>query len=146
MERRRFLQKSLWWVFAAIGFLVIISASVLVWIFILSEDRETVEKSIAFLPLKYLIDDQSKQLQAYRVRDAITGHLSEIDCLKVRPTQSVDRFRDTNKSTQVIGEELAVSYLIRGIFFVDENQPKLSLQLINARDDEQMFHVGSNRM
>ncbi len=40
---------------------------------------------------------------------------------------------------QVVGEELGVSYLVEVSFLLTDNQVKLIIQLINAKDDNHMF-------
>lgn len=103
------------------------------------------EKSIAVLPLDYLSEDANKEYLANGVMDAITGHLSTIDGLRVMPRTSVEQYRETTKTSQEIGKELDVSYLVEGSFQMVGNQVKLIIQLIIAERDDHLFFSEYNR-
>lgn len=97
-----------------------------------SNNRRDLEKSIAVLPLEYLSEDTNKSYLANGVLDAITGHLSLIEGLRVMPRTSVEQYRENRKSAKEKGEELNVSYLIEGSFLMIEDQVKLTIQLVVA--------------
>jgi len=102
-------------------------------------DSQVMDKSIAVLPLDYLSEDQNKQYLADGVMDAITGNLSKIKGLRVTPRTSVEQYRGTTKTASIIGEELNVSYLIEGSFLMVDNQVKLIIQLVVAKDEDHIF-------
>lgn len=97
-------------------------------------------KSIAVLPPDYLGEDQEKQYLANGVMVAITGHLSKIKDLRVTPSTTVEQYRKTTKTASVIGKELDVEYLVKISFSMTENQVVLIIQLINAKDEDQVFY------
>ena len=97
------------------------------------------EKSIAVLPLVYLSEDPNKEYLANGVLDAITGHLSLIEGLRVMPRTSVEKYRENKKSAKEIGEELDVSYLIEGSFQMVGDQVKLIIQLVDAAEGDHVF-------
>jgi TolB-like protein len=97
-----------------------------------SFDISKLEKSVAVLPLNYLSEDPNKQYLANGVLEAITGHLSTIEGLRVMPRTSVEQYRENRKSAKEIGEELDVSYLIEGSFLMIDDQVKLTIQLVVA--------------
>ena len=105
--------------FILAGLAIVVVIFLFIWKSFPIKQAIELEKSIAVLPFKYLSEDQGKQYLADGVMDAITGHLSKIDCLVVRPRTSVEQYRDTDKTMQVIGEELSVSFLMEGSFFDD---------------------------
>lgn len=93
------------------------------------------DKSIAVLPFKYLSDEADKQYLADGTMDAILHQLSKIKDLRVISRTSVEQYRNTNKTTQKIGRELDVSYILEGSFQKDNNRIRLILQLIKTSDD-----------
>jgi len=119
--------------------IVVLIAILIIWLINPFQDKIELEKSIAVLPFKYLSEDQSKQYLADGVLDAITGHLSKIEGLIVRPRTSVERYRGTQIPASVIGEELDVNYLIEGSFLMTENQVRLTIQLIIAKDEDHIL-------
>lgn len=105
-----------------------------------STDIKNLEKSIAVLPFKYLSEDQSKQYVADGMLDAITGHLSTIEGLRVMPRTSVEQFRGTTIPAKDIGKELDVSYLIEGNFLIVDNQVSITIQLVVAKDEDHIYY------
>ncbi len=97
------------------------------------------EKSIAVLPLVYLSENPDKEYLANGVLDAITGHLSIIEGLRVMPRTSVEQYRENIKSAKQIGKELDVSYLIEGSFLLVNDQAKITIQLVVAEEGKHIF-------
>jgi len=130
-----------WKIASYISFLVIVAFIVfsLVGNNKKSFDISKLERSIAVLPLKYLSADPDKEYLANGVLDAITGHLSTIEGLRVMPRTSVEQYRETTKSAKEIGEELDVIYLIEGSFLMMEDQVKLTIQLVVANAGDHVF-------
>jgi len=127
-----------WKIASYISFVVIVTLIVLNILPRLNK-KEVLEKSIAVLPLEYLSEDPNKQHLANGVLDAITGHLSMIEGLRVMPRTSVEQYRENTKSAKEIGKELDVSYLIEGSFFMIEDQVKLTIQLVVAEEGNHVF-------
>ena len=127
-----------WKIASYISFVVIV-ALVIMNIIPRSSNRKVLEKSIAVLPLEYLSEDPNKEYLANAVLDAITGHLSLIEGLRVMPRTSVEQYRENRKSAMEIGEELDVSYLIEGSFLMIEDQVKLTIQLVVAEEGDHVF-------
>ena len=102
--------------------------------------QDNLEKSIAVLPLQYLSEDQSKQYIADGILDAITGHLSNIEGLRVMPRTSVEQYRGTTKTAKVIGKELDVSYLIEGNLLIVGDKLSITIQLVVAKDEAHTYY------
>ncbi len=136
-----------WKIASYISFLVIVAFVVfyLVGNNKKSFDISKLEKSIAVLPLKYLSEDPNKQYLADGVLDAITQHLSMIEGLRVMPRTSVEQYRENKKSAKEIGEELDVSFLIEGSFFMIEDQVKLTIKLVVAEEGDHVFSEDYDR-
>ncbi|MCK5067630.1 MAG: hypothetical protein KAR16_09330, partial [Bacteroidales bacterium] len=127
-----------WKIASYISFVVIVGLIILN-IIPRANNKKILEKSIAVLPLEYLSEDPNKQYLANGVLDAITGHLSMIEGLRVMPRTSVEQYRENKKSAKEIGEELDVSYLIEGSFLMIEDQVKLTIQLVVAEEGDHLF-------
>jgi serine/threonine-protein kinase len=99
------------------------------------EQTKQIEKSIAVLTFKMLSDEPDKQYLADGMMDAITLHLSKIKDLRVMSRTSVEQYRETIKTSRVIGKELDVEYLLEGSFQKFGDNVKLIVQLINTNEE-----------
>ena len=105
------------------------------------EKTQELEKSIAVLPFKSLSDDPDKQYLADGMMDAILLHLSKIKELRVMSRTSVEQYRKTDKTLNVIGKELDVAYLLEGSFQKYGDNARLIVQLIKTGKEG---HVWAN--
>jgi TolB-like protein len=126
---------------------IILALIVLGYFFIpkLFKSSEPVEKSIAVLPFKLLSDEPDKQYLADGMMEAILLNLSKIKDLRVMPSTSVEQFRVTTKTTQQIGKELGVEYLLEGRFQKDGNNVRLIVKLIKASEESYAWADEYNR-
>jgi len=108
----------------------------------ISNAENSKEKSIALLPFKYLGDESEKQYLADGIMDAILLNLSKINDLRVVSRTSVEQYRETEKTSKIIGRELEVDYILEGSFLKEGERVRLILQLIKTSDDS---HVWSNK-
>ncbi len=131
--------------FTLLGIVIIIGGIIVLWKFLTNEGNTDLEKSIAVLPLEYLSENPNKEYLANGVMDAITGHLSTIEGLRVMSRASVEQYRETLKTSEQICKELDVSYLIEGSFLMVENQVRLMIQLIVGKDNSHIFFKEYNR-
>jgi TolB-like protein len=117
--------------------IVLLAAIIIVCLFVFNitgnkkQPLET-EKSIAVLPFTSLSTDPEKQYLADGVMDAILLHLSKIKDLRVTSRTSVLQYRGTEKTTNVIGKELDVEYLLEGSFQKYGDTARLIVQLIRT--------------
>jgi len=107
----------------------------------LFKTSKVIEKSIAVLPFKSLSDDPEKQYLADGVMDAILLHLSKIEDLRVMSRTSVEQYRETDKTSSVIGRELNVAYILEGSFQKYGDYARLIVQLIKTGEEG---HVWAN--
>jgi len=101
----------------------------------LLKPSEEIDKSIAVLPFRSLSDDPEKQYLADGVMDAILLHLSKIEDLRVMSRTSVEQYRETDKTSGVIGKELYVTYLLEGSFQKYGDNARLIVQLIKTGEE-----------
>ena len=97
------------------------------------------EKSIAVLPFKLLSDEPDKQYLADGMMDAIILHLSRVKNLRVMPKPSVEQYRNTEKTSRIIGKELNADYLLVGSFQKFGENTKLIVQLIKADKERDVW-------
>jgi TolB-like protein len=117
------------------GSLLVLVLIVLGYFFIpkLFKSSKTVEKSIAVLPFKLLSDEPDKQYLADGMMEAILLHLQKFKDLRVLDRTSVEQYRQTQKTTHIIGQELGVEYLLEGSFQKAGDNVRLDVRLIYAR-------------
>jgi TolB-like protein/Flp pilus assembly protein TadD len=99
-----------------------------------------VEKSIAVLPFQNLSDEKENAYFADGIQDDILTNLSKIGDLKVISRMSVMSYRgDALRNAREIGKALGVAALLEGSVRRAGNRVRVSVQLINANDDEHIW-------
>lgn len=97
------------------------------------------EKTIAVLPFQNLSRDSTQVYFCDGIREEILNHLHKASPFTVRSRTSSDHYRDTEKTSSAIGRELNVNYLVEGSVGFEENQLKIWIQLIDAKNDEHIW-------
>jgi TolB-like protein/Flp pilus assembly protein TadD len=99
-----------------------------------------VEKSIAVLPFQSLSDEKENAYFADGIQDDILTNLSKIGDLKVISRMSVMSYRgDGARNAREIGKTLGVGTLLEGSVRRAGNRVRVSVQLINANNDEHIW-------
>jgi TolB-like protein/Flp pilus assembly protein TadD len=99
-----------------------------------------VEKSIAVLPFQSLSDEKENAYFADGIQDDILTNLSKIGDLKVISRMSVMSYRgDALRNAREIGKALGVATLLEGSVRRAGNRVRVSVQLINANNDEHIW-------
>ena len=104
-----------------------------------SNKRTILEKSIAVLPFRNLSNDSTQACFCDAIREEILNHLDKVEAFSVRSRTSSDQYRNTEKTSNAIGEELNVNYLLEGSIGLEANEIRVWVQLINARTDEHIW-------
>src|SRR5262245_60517701 len=121
----------------AIG--VIISAGAGFFLLPRVSDRK-IDKSIAVMPFQNLSDEKENAHFADGIQDDILTNLSQIGDLKVISRMSVMPYRgDGARNAREIGKALGVGTLLEGSVRRAGNRVRVSVQLINANDDEHIW-------
>ena len=100
---------------------------------------ETIDKSIAVLPFKNMVNDEGNQAFNDGQWEAVLSHLSRIADLRVISRQSMEQYRESTKTAPKIAEELRVTYLLEGSVQKYGNKARITVQLINAVDDQHLW-------
>jgi serine/threonine-protein kinase len=99
----------------------------------------SVAKSVAVLPFDNLGGDSANRTFTDGVHDEILTDLTRVAALQVTSRTSVEEYRDTKKSVQQIGAELGVGTLLEGQVQRAGNQVHVSVQLVDASRDRQLW-------
>jgi serine/threonine-protein kinase len=99
-----------------------------------------IDKSIAVLPFQNLSDEKENAYFADGIQDDILTNLSKIGDLKVISRMSVTSYRgDGVRNAREIGKALGVGTLLEGSVRRAGNRVRVSVQLINANNDEHIW-------
>jgi TolB-like protein/Tfp pilus assembly protein PilF len=99
-----------------------------------------IDKSIAVLPFQNLSDKKENAYFADGIQDGILTNLSKIGDLKVISRMSVMSYRgDGLRNAPEIGKALGVATLLEGRVRRIGNRVRVSVQLINANDNEHIW-------
>src|SRR5215831_8113351 len=99
-----------------------------------------VDRSIAVLPFESLSDEKENAYFADGIQDDVLTNLSKIGDLKVISRMSVMSYRgDALRNAREIGKALGVGALLEGSVRRVGNRVRVSVQLINANNDEHIW-------
>ena len=101
--------------------------------------------SIAVLPLANRSGLQEDDYFTHGIHDEIINQLYKIGGLSVRGRTSVMEYRDSPKNLTRIGEELKARYLLEGGVQRVRDTVHITVQLIDAQADEQIWAETYNR-
>ncbi len=96
-------------------------------------------KSVAVLPFENLSKDPENAFFAEGVQEDVLTQLTLLRELHVISGASVQRFRGSTKSALEIGAELGVAFVLRGSIERAGNRVHVTGQLIDARNDENLW-------
>jgi TolB-like protein len=106
---------------------------------IMSGSGKLQEKSIAVLPFENIGADNENIWLGDALTEEVISQLCKINDLVVRPRTSVMKYKATTKSIPDIGQELRTNYIIEGSYQIFNEIVRITVKLINARDDEQLW-------
>src|ERR1700737_1008219 len=98
-----------------------------------------IDKSIAVLPFENLSDAKENAYFADGIQDDILTNLSRIGDLKVISRTSVMSSRGKPTTVREIGKTLGVSTILEGSVRREGNRVRVTVQLINATNDEHIW-------
>lgn len=98
-----------------------------------------IDKSIAVLPFENFSKEQENAFFADGIQDDILTNLSKIGDLKVISRTSVMGYRGKAPNIREIGKTLGVSTILEGSVRREGNRVRVTVQLINAANDEHIW-------
>jgi len=101
--------------------------------------EQTAHNSIAVLPFTSRSTNEENQFFTDGIHEDILTRLAEIKSLRVISRTSVNEYRDTGRNVREIAENLGVSTIVEGAVQRSGDDVRISVQLINALTDEQIW-------
>jgi len=126
-------------IYGAVGIVLV------VWIWNLgwwqrAMDAESVEvRSLVVLPLDNLMNDPEQAYFVEGMHEALITELSKIEALRVISRTSATTYLKSGKSVPEIGQELGVDAVIEGSVLRAGNTVRITVQLIEARNDRHLW-------
>jgi serine/threonine-protein kinase len=102
-------------------------------------------RSVAVLPFENVGGDSSSAAFADGMQSEILTDLTRIAALQVTSRNSVQEYRQTTKPTRQIGTELGVQNLLQGQVQRAGNQVRVTVQLVDAPSDRQVWAESYDR-
>jgi len=96
-------------------------------------------KAIVVLPFENLSGDAEQEYFVDGMTDALSAELGKIKALRVISRTSAMHYKDTDKSTRQIVEELGVDAVIEGSVLKAGNDVRITAQLVDGRIDKHLW-------
>ena len=103
------------------------------------------QKSIAVLPFENLNRDPDVDYLCDGIPESINNSLSELPTLKVMSRNSVFHYKGKETDARTVGRELKVQTVLTGRVRQHADALSVSVELINAQDDSQIWGQQYNR-
>src|SRR5216683_3983731 len=96
-------------------------------------------RSIAILPLQNLSGDPGQDYFADGMTEELIADLGQVSALRVISRTSAMTYKGTKKTLPEIARELGVDAIVEGSVLREENQVRITAQLIDARTDQHIW-------
>ena len=93
-------------------------------------------RSLAILPFRNLKQDPETDFLGFSLADAVITKLGYIKALTVRPSSSVDKYRNQMIDPRKVAADLNVDTLLTGSFIKDGDDLRITTQLIDVKPDK----------
>ena len=95
--------------------------------------------TLAVLPLANLSGDATQEYLGDGMTEEITGKLSRLGGLAVKPRSSVAKYKSSPKDARDIGKELGVAYAVEGSVRIAGDRIRVSAALVRTEDASQVW-------
>jgi serine/threonine protein kinase/TolB-like protein/Tfp pilus assembly protein PilF len=92
-------------------------------------------RSLAILPFRNLKQDPETDFLGFSLADAVITKLGYISALTVRPSSSVDKYRNQTIDPKKVAADLNVDTLLTGTFIKDGDDLRITTQLVDVKPD-----------
>ena len=96
-------------------------------------------KSIAVLPFADMSPDQDQEYFADGITEQLLSELAQLEGLNVTGRTSSFAFKGLNQDLRSIGEQLGVAYILDGSVRKQDNEVRITAQLIDSQDGSQIW-------
>jgi adenylate cyclase len=103
------------------------------------------KRRIAVLPLANISPDSRDEYFADGMTEELISNLSKIQDLRVISRTSIMRYKATNKTMDEIAKELQVGSIVEGTIRKASDDLRISVQLIDSRNDEHLWSQDYDR-
>jgi serine/threonine protein kinase/TolB-like protein len=93
-------------------------------------------RSLAILPFRNLNGDPQTDFLGFSLADEIITKLDYVNALTVRPSSSVDRYRNQIVDPKKVASDLNVDTLLTGSYLKDGDDLRITAQLIDVKPDK----------
>jgi serine/threonine protein kinase/tetratricopeptide (TPR) repeat protein len=93
-------------------------------------------RTLAVLPFRNLRPDPQTDFLGFSMADAIITKLGYVSALTVRPSSSVDKYRNQSVDPQRVADDLHVATLLTGTYMQDGDDLRITAQLIDVKPDK----------
>lgn len=118
------------------GILVALIMGILIWKFAFETNKTEVSniRTIAVLPFKPLVNNQTDIALEIGMADALITKLSRLEQINVRPTSSVTKYTDAATDPIAAGRELQVEAVLDGKIQRSDTKIRVTVQLLRVSD------------
>jgi serine/threonine protein kinase/TolB-like protein len=93
-------------------------------------------RSLAVLPFRNLRQEPETDFLGFSLADAVITKLGYVGALTVRPSSSIDKYRNQIIDPRKVAAELNVDTLLTGSFMKDGDDLRITTQLIDVKPDK----------
>ena len=93
-------------------------------------------RSVAILPFRNIRQDPETDFLGFSLADAIITKIGYVGALTVRPSSSIDKYRNQIIDPKKVAAELNVDTLLTGSFIKDGDDLRITTQLIDVNPDK----------
>jgi serine/threonine protein kinase/TolB-like protein len=93
-------------------------------------------RSLAVLPFRNLKQDPQTDFLGFSLADEIITKLGYVNALTIRPSSSVDKYRNRIIDPKQVAADLKVDTLLTGSFMKDGDDLRINAQLIDVKPDK----------
>jgi len=90
-------------------------------------------RTLAILPFRNIRQDPATEFLGFSLADAVITKLGYVSSLTVRPSSSIEQYRNKPIDPRRVGAELDVNTLLTGSFLKDGDNLRINAQLIDLR-------------
>jgi len=127
------------WKIATYTSIIVVIGLLMINIFGREKKLDELEKSIAVLPFENLSSDEEYAWFSDGITDVIISQLSKISDYRIIGRTSTLKYKEEKKSIAEIGEELGVNYIIEGTVQRQENEMRISVQLVRVYNEDHIW-------
>ncbi len=105
-------------------------------LFFPTSEPEVSIKSLAVLPFTNIGNDATTDYLGFSLANQIIGDLTYLKNITVRPSTSIEKYKDQSVDPIEAANELRVEFLITGRYLKEKNKIRSDIELINVRTNE----------